>query len=87
MASRILAWWADFRRKFWIWVYVEAGKRLEPMDVVEFWDYHWHRFVAFRLHQVEERYGREMVRFLTTPTDSDGQGRDCRDSDREIRIR
>ena len=76
-----------FLRKIWLWLYQQAGKRLATEDVAEYWDQHWRRIVAFRLHQVDQRYGREMVKFLTTPTDDDGQGRDYRDPLREVRIR
>ena len=78
---------ADFRRKFWLWVYKQAGNRLRLEDVAEFWDGHWRRWVAYRLYQVEERYGQEVVRFIITDPDADTQDRDYRDPHREIRIR
>ena len=81
-------WGADFHRKFWTWVYIEAGKRLQSLDVAAYWDRHWRYLVAHRLHQTEERYGMEIVKYLLTPTDgANSQARDYRDTVRDVRVR
>jgi hypothetical protein len=87
LTSTVASSASDFHRKFWTWLYIKAGKRVSTLDVAEYWDHHWQRIVAHRLHQTEERYGQELVRYLLTPTDSlDSQGRDFRDATRDIRV-
>ena len=92
ISNRFLTWrnalkktLASFHRKFWTWLYIEAGKRLSSLDVAEYWDEHWQRIVAYRLHQTEERYGKEFVKYLLSPTDGLTHHRDHHDVVRDIR--
>ena len=60
-----------FRRKFWLWVYTEAGKRVHALDADRFWDRHWNRVVAMRLKELAGAgdFGKSMLSVIVARED------------------
>ena len=79
----MLTWWATTKNRFWLWLYAFAKSHLPTgyMDVA------WDIFVRERIAALGHSHGHEYVTWVFSDlySDTDGQGRDYRMEEREVR--
>jgi len=89
ISQRIRSRWRVSVRKFWSWLFALAASHLELQDRIEVLDRDWWDLVRYRLREL--RYSDLGDNFIAvlfgddTYVLADQQGRDYRDTNRDIR--
>lgn len=76
---------SSFLRKFWLWLYLWAGRRVGP-ETAEFWDQHWWTLVAYRMRELARSdMGANFITVLFGDIEVTPPSRETRPRTREVR--